>query len=159
MSFCSKCGKRVEVDAIFCGSCGNRVAPNESKAISQEAVFMPPNQNMISDSWQKRFKLIEKAGGSKLPQIKKLNFGERMNVSFNVWGFLFGPFYYLTKGMWKKAITLVVLSVLAYVVIAAILEAMKFNSTILNFLSALIFASRANIDFYKKMTLNNDEWL
>uniref|UniRef100_UPI003F4FEBAF DUF2628 domain-containing protein n=1 Tax=Caballeronia sp. LjRoot34 TaxID=3342325 RepID=UPI003F4FEBAF len=45
------------------------------------------------------------------PQARQLSGKERRTIRSNIWAFLFGPFYYLFLGMWKKAITLTVLFV------------------------------------------------
>ena len=114
----------------------------------------------VSDSWKAKFQLIEKAGGVKLPDAKALSSGERMKVMFNVLAFLFGPFYYLAKGMWKKAISLFVVCVAAVVLIELLLEMVGYGQLgkALTYGSAAVFAIRANIDYYKKMVLGQNGW-
>ena len=86
-------------------------------------------------------------------------FRDRMNVVANVFGVLFGPFYYLTKGMWKKAIVLTVLSIVVVVAADMVLDAMGIHDFMgLNFIASAIFGTRANIDYYKKMVLNDNGW-
>jgi len=109
MVFCRNCGKEIHETAPTCPSCG---APQSAPKPQPSTTAAPSNElESISDSWKIKFELIEKAGGVKLPNAKNLPFGERMKVRFNVWGFLFGPFYYLVKGMWKKAVTLFGISI------------------------------------------------
>jgi len=161
MAFCSGCGTEVAADAAFCGSCGVGVG-----AAKVAAMALPPELPKaagvaaaeVSDGWKKTFGLIEKAGGPKLPQAKGLKFGERSRVIFNVWGFLFGPIYYLVKGMWKRAITLTALCVVAIIVLSLILEAMGASDKITNLIAGAVFATRANVDFYKKMVLGDNGW-
>jgi len=114
----------------------------------------------VSDTWKTRFHIIEKAGGVKLPQFKALSFGERMKINFGILPFLFGPFYYLAKGMWKKAITLFLLCVVLVVVLAVLLELVGLGrfSNSLGYGVAAVFAVRANIDYYKKMVLGQNGW-
>lgn len=114
----------------------------------------------VSDSWKTRFRIIEKAGGVKLPQFKALSFGERMKINFGILAFLFGPFYYLAKGMWKKAITLFALCVVLVVILGALLEWAGLGrfANSLGYGVAAIFAVRANLDYYKKMVLKQNGW-
>jgi hypothetical protein len=156
MIFCHGCGKEIHETALTCPSCGAL----QSASKDQLSTMRTPNieQQSISDSWRVKFDLLEKAGGVKLPNVKKLPFGERMKVGFNIWGFLFGPFYYLAKGMWKKAISLFGISVLIIFVLEIICQAIGISDKITNFVSAAIFASRANIDFYKKVKLGDNGW-
>lgn len=155
MVFCRGCGKEIHETAPTCPSCG---APQSAKAQSSTVTALGNEVESISDSWKVKFELLEKAGGVKLPNAKNLPLGERMKVVFNVWGFLFGPFYYLAKGMWKKAISLLGISVLIIVVLTAICQAMGISDAITNFVAGAIFATRANIDFYKKVKLGENGW-
>lgn len=114
----------------------------------------------VSDTWKTKFMLMEKAGGVKMPRHKELSTGERMKISFNVLAFLFGPFYYLAKGMWKKAITLFVVSVAIVVILEIALEVAglgRFGKA-LTYGVAAVYAVRANIDYYKKMVLGQNGW-
>lgn len=114
----------------------------------------------VSDTWKTKFMLMEKAGGVKMPQHKALSGGERMKISFNVLAFLFGPFYYMAKGMWKKAITLFVVSLAIVVLLEILLEMAglgRFGKA-LTYGVAAVYAVRANIDYYKKMVLRQNGW-
>lgn len=110
----------------------------------------------VSDAWKTRFRLIERAGGAKLPNLKALSFGQRMKVMFNVLAFLFGPLYYLTKGLWKKALVLFAICVVV-VVVADLVMGDRFGNAI-GIATGALFAIRANIDVYKKMVLGDDGW-
>lgn len=110
----------------------------------------------VSDAWKTRFRLIERAGGAKLPNLKALSFGQRMKVMFNVLAFLFGPLYYLTKGLWKKALVLFAICVVV-VVVADLVMGDRFGNAI-GIATGALFAVRANIDFYKKKVLGDDGW-
>lgn len=114
----------------------------------------------VSDSWKQKFRLIQKAGGPKQPNLKSLSSGERMKIVFNIVAFLFGPIYYLVKGMWKKALSLFGASLAAIVVLGTILELLGFPklADALGYGAAAFFAVRANIDYYKKMVLGDNGW-
>ena len=114
----------------------------------------------VSDAWKTKFQLIEKAGGVKLPQFKALGVGERMKIGFSVLAFLFGPFYYLTNGRWKKAISRCGVCVAGVLLLQLVLGMMglgRFSSS-LGYGVAAIFAARSNIDYYKKMVLRQNGW-
>ena len=114
----------------------------------------------VSESWKKRFRLIRRAGGPGMPHAKDLSFGERSRIMFNVLAFLFGPVYYLFKGMWRKALTLFVSVTAVVFVIALILELNGLGeySRSLAYGAAAFFGIRANVDYYKKMVLREDGW-
>lgn len=165
MSFCQKCGVENVASASFCGSCGSSVAlamqpPRQNERRSQEPTATMNDLNgAISDSWKETFALFEKAGGIKLPNFKNLPSKERSRLIFNVWGLLFGPIYYLAKGMWKKAITLMAIGMVAIIMLYIILESMGISAEIItNFVIPIIFATRANTDYYKKMILGDNGW-
>lgn len=168
MAYCSKCGRELIEAAAFCGSCGTSITFGEAKPLRGIASSKAPTQD-IPENWRETFTLIEKAGGPKAFNnvgvflfgslaIRELPFSERTKVAFNGWGFLFGPFYYLAKGMWKKAITLTGLSIAIVLILSMVLTAMGFSDKITLFVGAAIFGSRTNIDYYKKVVLGDDSW-
>jgi hypothetical protein len=114
----------------------------------------------VSESWKRKFRLIEKAGGARQPRFKSLAYGERVAIGFNVLGFLFGPIYYACKGMWRKGIALLAACVAAVSVLSVLLELAglgRFADT-LGYGTAAVFAVRANIDYYKKWVLQDNGW-
>ncbi len=114
----------------------------------------------ISNSWKQKFHLFQKAGGPKQPNLKALSSGEKFKISFNILAFLFGPIYYLTKGMWKKALSLFAASFAVIVLLSLALELFGLDriANALGFGAAAFFAVRANIDYYKKMVLGDKGW-
>lgn len=113
----------------------------------------------VPESWKKRFRLIEQAGGEKLPRIKELSFGERMSVGFNVWTMLFGVIYLLIKGMWKLALSyLAAVVLLSFAVSALEASGWKVGNALFIGLAAG-FAAITNRNYYKKMVLGRSEWL
>jgi hypothetical protein len=114
----------------------------------------------VSDSWKIRFRLLERAGGVKMPKLKNLSSGERMKIMLNLLAFLFGPFYYLAKGMWKKGLVLFGICFLIVVVLELGLELVGLGriGNAIGYGVGAIFALRANIDFYKKMVLGDNGW-
>jgi Protein of unknown function (DUF2628) len=116
----------------------------------------------VSDSWKTKFYLIEKAGGLKMTRLRALSFSERMKVgaNFNLLAFLFGPVYYAVKGMWKKGLALFGAIVVVILLIGFLLELAGLGrfANSLGYGGAAIYAMRANIDYYKKMVLKQNDW-
>ena len=114
----------------------------------------------VSNNWKSKFHLLEKAGGPKMPELKALAFGERMKITLNFLAFLFGPIYYIVKGMWRKGLALFAACVLAIVGVAFLLELVGLGRFInaLGYGAAASCAVRANIDYYKKMVLGQNGW-
>ena len=114
----------------------------------------------VSDSWKTRFYLIRRAGGPAMKQIKSLSFGERMQVTFNIVAFLFGPLYYLAKGMWRRAILLFCVCVAAVVALDVLLSMLHLAhpGPASGMAFGALWAVRANIDYYKKMVLKDKGW-
>jgi hypothetical protein len=115
----------------------------------------------VSDTWKRRFRAIAKAGGPALPHVKTMSKEERKDLSpFNILAFLFGPFYYLAKGMWKKALAMGGACIAAVLVFQMVMLMLGLESLARasGFAVGAVFAVRANLDFYKKMVLGDDSW-
>ncbi len=115
----------------------------------------------VSETWKKRFKWLTSAGGSSMSNLKAMPKEERKKGNlFNVLAFLFGPFYYLAKGMWRKAISFSAAGLVAIMVLELIIKALGFPplGKAAGYGIAAVFAVRANIDYYKKMVLRENGW-
>ncbi|MGH8665654.1 MAG: DUF2628 domain-containing protein [Burkholderiales bacterium] len=114
----------------------------------------------VSQSWKNRFRLIEQAGAVKQTRFKELSAGERMQMSFNILAFLFGPIYYAFKGMWKKGIALFAVCLVAILVLSVVLDFAGLGRFAdgLGYVTAAVFSLRANIDYYKKWVLGENGW-
>jgi len=156
--FCAKCGAEMTANAAFCGTCGAGITAAATPSPDAMASAPPPVLQPVSAAWQRKFALLEKAGGPKQPRIRELAFSDRIKATFNAWGFLFGPLYYLTKGMWRKAIVLTALCAVAVGVLMLVLGALGLSANVTNFIGPAIFGARANIDFYKKVVLGDNGW-
>ena len=75
--------------------------------------------------------------------------------------FLFGPLYYLAKGMWRRAISYTLLALIAVTLIVLLLDASGYGefARFLAYGAAGVFAMRANLDFYKSQVLGDNGWL
>lgn len=112
----------------------------------------------MSDKWKERFRLIEKAGGPKLPYFKQLSFSERMKLNFNVFAYfmawLLGPVYYLCKGLWKQAISYFAITLLCIFIFDAMGWRLRGISTGM----AVVYSLRANVSYYRKKVLGELPW-
>ena len=114
------------------------------------------NYQGVSATWKETFQLIDRAGGVKLPKLRELSSSDRRRIQFNWLAFLFGPFYYLTKGMWRKAITY---SAIIFALIFALLALGLKSSAGFGVAFGIIWAMLANISYYKIKVLGQNPWL
>jgi hypothetical protein len=140
----------------------NRFAPPKARVADVESSKNSAKIDSlkVSERWRMKFRIIEKAGGPKLPKFKSVPYNERKSIGFNGLGFLFGPFYYLAKGMWRKAITYFGGGVALVIVLSIVMDMFGFKDVekYLGYGIAAAFAVRANIDYYTKMVLDDDGW-
>ncbi|TWI63514.1 uncharacterized protein DUF2628 [Pseudoduganella lurida] len=116
----------------------------------------------LSPAWRRRFALIEQAGGPTFEKIRTLPLRERFRAAFNVWALFFGPFYFMAKGMWKRAITLTVALIGSNFAVNVILAAMgapegaadaAFHAG-----GPVTFAAVCNLAYYKAKVLGDWGW-
>jgi hypothetical protein len=115
----------------------------------------------VSDTWKKRFRWIQASGGPSLKNAKNVPKEQRLTFGlFNFLAFLFGPIYYLAKGMWKRALmySLIIYSLLIVIVYVLIGSGYEQYANAPGYGAAAFFAMRANLDYYKKMVLNDNGW-
>lgn len=115
----------------------------------------------VSETWKNRFKAIWKAGGPTMPHAKSLPKAERRLLhSFSILPFFLGPFYYLSKGMWKRAITMTLMCVVAIVILGIIFDFYGWHkmTNALKYGVGAFYASMANMHYYKKMVLDDNGW-
>jgi hypothetical protein len=151
MPFCQHCGSQASETTDFCYNCGADVAA--------AAIALPT----ISDAWRARFAVLHKAGGAAMPQSIALTLGERAMVRFNLPAFLLGPVYYAAMGMWKKGVSLALLSIvlvlLARLLLGAAGLAHSGFAAMVFAIPSLLYATRANIDYFTRVVLQDDSWL
>ncbi|MFN7571514.1 MAG: DUF2628 domain-containing protein [Betaproteobacteria bacterium] len=136
--------------------------PAQYEAKSEESEADTDIESLpISEIWKKRFRWLRKAGGPSMKNIKDMPISERIRGStFNILAFLFGPFYYIAKGMWRKGVALFVVCVVVVVLLDIVLTLSGFAKVgkALGYGVSAVFAVRANIDYYKKMVLGENGW-
>ena len=96
-----------------------------------------------------------------MKNLKDMPKSERIRGgTFNILAFLFGPFYYIAKGMWKKGIALFFVCFIAVLLLEIVLNMFGFAKMgkALGYGVSAVFAVRANVDYYKKMVLGDNGW-
>lgn len=92
---------------------------------------------------------------SKKEQIKGQNV-----INFNVLAFIFGPFYYITKGMWKKGLYLFLLTLglnlMSLVLVSFFTD--RDISKVLYIINSSIYGLTANYDYYRYYKLGETTW-
>ncbi len=123
----------------------------------------------VSDKWKRYFKGMQKYGGVRAPLLKSLPPDQRKAalkemappISSFALAFVFGFFYYLVKGMWKKGLVLLAF-VLVVVITVSFLLYLVGGETLANatrFLGGAIFAIMAPRDFYAFKVDGDDGWM
>ena len=121
-----------------------------------------PEFDDLPGFWPQRFGFYRAQGlPSSSPQaraaFKALPFVDRMRLNANFLAFLFGPFYFFAKGMWRKGAAL--LGVAA--VVAALLSALHASDdikagTAIGF--AAVAMMTANYAYYLQVTRDSRSW-
>lgn len=137
---------------------GTHETPSESAAVDSHR----RDDGSISPAWRWRFELIEKAGGPSLPKFGQLSWRGRLQL-FSFLGFVFGPFYYLAKGMWRKAITFTAVGLVVGLALELAMTSAGLSETSAYRMSSMVLpvlcATRAYIDYYKKVCLGEEGWI
>lgn len=173
MGFCEQCGTQLSDGAAFCAGCGKEASTGALREMGESAARPTLDSSTsasvddfsgYSEKWRQRFAAIEKAGGERTrwwrwPEGKQLTGKERRLITSNLWAFLFGPVYYLSLGLWRKAITLTLLSAVIDVALGMTGDALGYSvDNFLWIVSAIIFKQCANVDYYRKTVLKRREW-
>lgn len=108
--YCNECGTQTTENQEMCIKCGCmlNISPGNSKGIleninnvvsgNSEDTEMNLNFSDLPSYYQREFQKI-------------YNSGETYKGKFNIWAFLFGFIWALTKGCWLSAITAFVISI------------------------------------------------
>jgi hypothetical protein len=154
---CGGCGKQVYDKLTKCPYCHAGMSQAASLSNAAQSAVDRINSLDLSSKWKQRFILIAKAGGPEVPQLRQLAPKERRAIGFNIFAFLFGPFYYLLKGLWRQASVYFGLTVLCiFAMDAAGLEQID---RMAGGAASVIYGWRANISYYRRAVLGETFWL
>ncbi|KGX07415.1 zinc-ribbon domain protein [Burkholderia pseudomallei] len=174
MTFCQQCGTQLLESALFCAGCGKAIASSTASQATAPDVAWSTLGSLrgatvddvaeLPEKWRQRVAVIEKAGGDRVrwwrwPEVKRLTGKEKRLITSNVWAFVFGPFYYLYLGMWRKAITLSLLALVVVVILGMAGDALNVPvDSFLWIVPAVMFKQCANVDYYRRRVLGRKEW-
>jgi hypothetical protein len=127
---------------------------------------MPPTHTNLgvelSPHWQDRFDFFAEYGAPNVtPEsrqaLRELPFGKRLVVSQNYLAFLFSPFYFFVKGMWRKGITLLG-GALVLAVAAAMLPIPEMAARGLSMAVPALAMTSANYAYFLHVTTGSTSW-
>jgi Protein of unknown function (DUF2628) len=117
------------------------------------------NGKNYDEVWTDRFNFYQQNGepNSKTFRIafKSLPMMKRMRMNINFYAFLFGIIYFLIKGMWKGAITLLAISTVVIIISLFLPDSV---SRYIGFPIAYLGAFTANYTFYRKEVLGENDF-
>lgn len=116
----------------------------------------------LSPRWQDRFDFFAEYGPPNVtPEsrqaIRELPFGKRMVINQNYFAFLFSPFYFFVKGMWRKGITLLG-AALVLAVAAAMLPIPEMAARGLSMVVPALAMTSANYAYFLHVTTGSTSW-
>ncbi len=121
----------------------------------------PDSQTAQQSTWDFRFAFFDTHGAPNNPAfreaLKKLDFFERAKIMMSFWAVLFGPFYLLYLGLWKKTIVYYAF-VLLIAVVLAILGVPDSVLRATGYASSILVGMLTNYAYYLKKVKNLDGW-
>ena len=156
---CPFCKEEIADGAIKCKHCGSMLT-TQTQFQTQNAIPDPNNVHVIidtlsiSEGLKKKLHFVrDNLKGTKFgcPYYGKISFSENLS-QFNIFAFLFTVFYYLVKGMWKKALVLLLIHIVLQLLVTLILpwQYQGLGSLLCVMAIASIAASSAYYDLYRK---------
>jgi len=123
----------------------------------------------VSPAWKAYFTAIRKYGGLDLPVFKALPKENRKAamkelkppLASMALAFVFGFFYYLAKGMWKKGLVLLAFVLAGMLVLATLFTLFGVPQLVngLRFAGGALFMVTAPRDFYSFKVLGDRGWM
>jgi hypothetical protein len=118
--------------------------------------------NDVPARWRQRFAFFHAYGlPSSSPEareaFKALPFGTKVRINSNIPAFLFGPFYFFAKGMWRKGLTLLA-AVVATAIVMVIVDAPDPLARAVGFGFATAVMTTANYAYYLHVVRRSRSW-
>jgi len=142
----------------------NAVAPSPAGAATVDIDALD-----VSERWKTYFKAMLKHGGLKANRFSGQSREERIAalkelrppISSFVLAFMFGLFYYLAKGMWRKGLVLLLMVLGVQIVLGIVLYAIggETLSNAVGFLGGALFGTIAPRDFYAFKVEGDQGWM
>ncbi|WP_179401029.1 DUF2628 domain-containing protein [Burkholderia guangdongensis] len=121
----------------------------------------------LKPKWQERFAFFDAYGAPNSPEfraaLKELPGRQKRLINYSFLGFFFGPFYFFTLGMWRKALVLLAISLgigvlEAIVVISTGIDIPPAIDLGINIGIAMLSAMTVNYSYYLKHVRNSNGW-
>ncbi len=131
---------------------------------TQDKAITPSLESMnLSPKWRERFMFFEQNGAPSAPSFqtayKALPYKKKLLININFYAVFFGPIYFLILGMWKKALTILGLAVLAGVLGGVIEAFIKIDTTRgLGIAIGIMAGMTANYSYYCKTVKGENGW-
>ncbi|MGE4340614.1 MAG: DUF4339 domain-containing protein [Pigmentiphaga sp.] len=145
---------------------GRVEAPSTAVKVNAEEGSDQP----LSQTWLRRFQRIEQVVGPNMSRYSSLSLWEKLGLylgfrgaGINILAGLFGALYYLAKGMWRPAISRLLLLIVVNQLLLMLLGLDALRSPWLTYglgliLSFLLVGGPANMHYYRKVKLGDKSW-
>lgn len=118
--------------------------------------------NNVSERWQTRFQFFDQYGGPMRHEAKQAIMEhpekERFLILFNLGSFFLPVIHFLMLGLWKKALTLLVATIITVLVFDMPLRMFGINGYWLLILVPFFFSAMANYSYYLKEVKGVQGW-
>ena len=118
--------------------------------------------NNVSERWQTRFQFFDQHGGPMRHEAKQAIMErpekERFLILFNLGSFFLPVIHFLKLGLWKKALTLLVATIITVLVFDMPLRMFGINGYWLLILVPFFFSAMANYSYYLKEVKGVQGW-
>ncbi|HCV96334.1 hypothetical protein D3C87_199320 [compost metagenome] len=117
------------------------------------------NTSPLSPKWQFRFNFFDTYGAPNTPAFKaaykELPFGQKLKVNFNFFALFFGCIYLFILGMWRKALTIIGITVVLMIVLMFLPDAIGRGVGIA---WQLLIALTTNYNYYREKRQGDTSW-
>lgn len=113
----------------------------------------------LSPKWQFRFDFFKAHGAPNTPAFKAayktLPFGQKLKINFNFYALFFGCIYLFILGMWRKALTIIGITVLLMIVVAFLPDAVGRG---VGAAWQVLIALTTNYNYFREKTQGDTSW-
>ncbi|MEK2536129.1 zinc-ribbon domain-containing protein [Tetragenococcus halophilus] len=150
--YCTNCGNKLKEDDKFCPNCGNPLSRENKESNTKK--LNTDNQNDI-EGFSQYNESVEKNNKNRTKNSRTNKSNSFFNNEhFNIWSAIFGVFYYIYKGLWKKGLLLQSLVTL----VIAFIQLFVPEEAPLEWISVALFATRGPVDIRRKEQDNETMW-
>lgn len=112
-----------------------------------------------SPKWQFRFNFFEQHGAPNSPgfkaAFKTLTFGQKIKINFNFFALFFSWIYLLILGMWRKALTILGITLVLMVIVAFLPDVV---GRAIGMAWAVLIALTTNYSYYLEKVKGDTSW-